>query len=99
MISPGSMLLTLAVEQDRQAREPAQEAAAPAYLLGRNRQPQLRELPKQRAEGDLPLHARQRRPEADVDALTKGDVPVGVGTGDVEDVGVREPLGIPVGRG
>src|SRR5215217_8468284 len=97
MFSP--ILMKVLLEQDRQASEPAQEAAAPAYLLGSNRQPQLREPSEQRAEGDLSLDARQRRPEADVDTLTKGDVPVGAGTGNVEDVGVREPRWIPVGRG
>jgi hypothetical protein len=34
-----------------------------------------------------------------VDALAEGEVPVSVGAGDVEDVRVREPLGISVGRG
>src|ERR671921_954315 len=87
------------LEQDRQAWEPAQEAAPPAHLLDGNRQPQLREPPEQRSEGDLPFNTGQRRPEAGVDALAEGDVPVSVGPADVEDIRVYEPLGIPVGSG
>ena len=68
------------------------------HLLGRDRQPQLWVPSEKRAEGDLPLYACQRRPEADVDALAEGEVPVGLGPADVEDVRVREPPGIPVGR-
>src|SRR5215218_5114969 len=86
------------LEQDRQAREPAQEAPAPAHLLGRDGQSQVRVPPEQRIEGDVPFDARQRRPEADVDAFAEGNVPVSVGPRDVEDVRVGEPHRVPVGR-
>src|ERR671915_2433883 len=81
------------LEQDRQAREPSQEAAAPAHLLVRNCQPELRVPSEQRGEGDLPLDARQWRPEANVDAFAERYVPVGIGPRDIEDIRVCEPFG------
>src|SRR5215216_3124622 len=58
-VSYGSSLFaTLRLEQDRQAREPSQEATTPSYLLGGDRQPQLRESSEQRGEGHLPFDPR-----------------------------------------
>ena len=81
------------LEQDQHAREPAQEAAAsPVHLLVGYPQPQLRKSLEQRGEGDLlPLNTCQWRPEADVDALAKGDVPVDIGSADIEDIQVHKP--------
>src|SRR5688500_4249755 len=58
-------------KQQRHLAEPAQEAATPLNLRGRNGEPQVGVAPDQRLQGDLPLDPGQRRSQTDVDPLTE----------------------------
>src|SRR5947199_6211180 len=62
-------------EAHRQCLQAAQREAL-AVLRLRGRQLELRHAAHERADRDLSLDARQRRPEAEMDAPAEGDVPV-----------------------
>lgn len=88
-----------ALEDERQPLQSAQEQSpAPAKVFRRHRQARLGEAPQERADGDLPLHPGERRPQAVMYAAPpEGEVPVGVAR-EVEDVGVLEVPPVAVGR-
>src|SRR6266540_2264930 len=73
------------------------EPAAPAQLGWISRESQVREAGEKRGERGLALQAGEGRAEAVVDAVPVAEVLV-VAAGEVEDVGVPEPLRVAVRR-
>src|SRR5690242_16944052 len=71
------------LEEERDLAEAAEEVGGPFELVRRHREAEVGVAAEEDLEGDLALDSRQRRAEADVDALAEGDVPVGVGPHDV----------------
>src|SRR5262249_54807994 len=85
---------------DRQLGETTEDepvAVAPVEVLETDRRTELREAVQQRTEGQLSFHARQRGAEAEVDTVAEGEV-TDVRPVDVERLGLRVPLLVPVGR-
>src|SRR5437660_1483210 len=81
-------------EADLERLEAAQREALPEHRpLGGQRQ--AGHPPQEGVDGDLALHARERRAETEVDAEAEGDVAI-VGAGDVQPVGLRELRGVAV---
>src|SRR5689334_23249698 len=86
---------------DRELGEPAQDeavAVVPVQLLGWNREPEIREAPEECIERELAFHAGERRPEAEMDAMAKGEMAHVVST-QVQDFGLRIVRGVAIGGG
>src|SRR5437660_12598396 len=71
-------------------------AVAPVELFEWNGEAELREPLEQGVECELCFHAREGGAEAEVDAVSEGEVPA-VGSVDVECFGLRIAIRVPVG--
>lgn len=83
-------------EQNGQLVDTTQEPGTPGHLLWLNGKPQIRHPCEQDVEGDLAFQPREWCPEAHMDPLAKGDVPVGFRAAQFEVVWIWETSGIAV---
>src|SRR5262249_50048707 len=93
--APVALLFLKGNWQGRQSTHVATDA--PSDGITGHTQPQIRHPPEQSREGDVPFQACQRCTQTDVNALSKGHMTI-EGASDIQFIGVREILLIPVGR-
>src|SRR5215813_5295247 len=83
------------LERNRQRLQPAERQAQTMLgLFGRERE--LRQLPDERADRNLPFHTRERSADAEVDAPTERNV-ASLPAPDIQTVEVRILRGIAIG--
>src|SRR5262245_40058183 len=83
------------LERDRQRLQPAERQAQTMLgLFGRERE--LRQLPDERADRDLPFDTRERSADAEVDTPTERNVAI-VNAPEIETVGIGKLRGVAIG--